>query len=56
MVLTFLKNTKYMRTILLIKLSNFRKKNTSCTMAHLTLFMHAFCHAHVENLLKQPEN
>ena len=28
----------------------------SQTIAHLTVFMHAFCHICVENLLKEPGN
>ena len=45
-----------MRTIPLIKLQNFRKrKYTSYTIAHLTVFTCAFCHICVENLLKVPD-
>ena len=29
-------------------------KYTSHIIAHLTVFTHAFCHMHVENLLKGP--
>ena len=43
-----------MPTTPLIKLLNFRKKYTSHTIPHLTLFPHAFCYTHVENLLKGP--
>ena len=56
MVLT-LKKTMHMHKIPLIKLQNLRKikKYTSHTVACLTVFMHAFCHTHVENLLKGPD-
>ena len=51
MVLTFLKNTMYMLTIPLIKLQNLRTKMR--ILYHcLKVFMHAFCHTRVENLLK----
>ena len=39
----------YICTVPLIKV---KKKNTHCLM----LFMHAFCHTLVENLLKKPGN
>ena len=31
-----------------------KEKYTSHTITPLTLFMHAFCNTHVENLLKGP--
>ena len=44
------KNAMYMRAIPLIKFYLRKKKHTHIITC-LTLFMHAFCHMHVENLL-----
>ena len=56
MRLNFFKNTMHMCIIPSNKVFKIlgKGKYTSHTIAHLTIFTRAFCHTHVENLLKGP--